>query len=510
MGALGRSQSVLTNKLNDYIFLFSVAIIARLLVWSLLPSDWNSDSYHHWQISYLSLKIGFPKWRMWDINGCELYWGLIPHLIHATLLFILSTPSILPYRALNALLGGGNSCLVYLIGRDNFDRGVGLYSGLLLSLYPVAAVFDVIAMQETLALTFALSSIYLFKTRPSWSGVLLALACQSRIEYWLASIIFVLGVALVERLSTETQPFLVSWIGVTFFFCLLFRHWTSNPVYPLYWSLFNVFGGWTERGWGLPFHSLMLRWVTEKLIAWSGKATGVLLLGSFASLPVALMVMFRRKRERYHLTLFFLGILVVFGPLFVTYFPKNIRGLLIMLRCSIPSVAFGGVLLFSSVRRLKMRVFNDGLRRLPIEPLLVTAVLLSSSYFIPAYEQFQAHPRVAFTAADAAINHYEGGTIICDHPTINYRLVTRWGVGVSDLLGNHYSPNYYGVTDPSEYVRWFERNNVSLWLYAGFDAEPVWDVISANTPDLLVFKDEVYGVRIFEVERSVLDRVLAG
>ena len=49
MGALSRSHSVPTNRLRDYIFLFSVAVIARLVVWTLIPMDWNSDSYHHWQ-----------------------------------------------------------------------------------------------------------------------------------------------------------------------------------------------------------------------------------------------------------------------------------------------------------------------------------------------------------------------------------------------------------------------------------------------------------------------------
>ncbi len=88
-------------------------------------------------------------------------------------------------------------------------------------------------------------------------------------------------------------------------------------------------------------------------------------------------------------------------------------------------------------------------------------------------------------------------------------MINRWGVRASDLLGNHYSPNYYGVTEPIEYVRWFERNNVSLWLYAGFDAEPVYAVISVESPDLLVLKDELYGVKIFEVDHSVLKRALA-
>ena len=283
MGGRERLDAIFSNKLYAFLFFFSLAVVPRLVVWSLLPLDWNSDSYHHWQISYLSLKIGFPRGRMWDLNGCELYWGIVPHVVQALLLWAFSTASLLPYRVLNVLLGGVNAYLVYLIGRDNFSRDVGLYASVLFAVYPVAVVFDVIAMQETLALFLALVSIYFFRSRPGWSGFFLALACQSRIEYWLASIAFVLGVTLIERFSTETQSFVISWLGVTGIFGLLFRGWTSNPVYPLYWSLFNVFGGWTARGLGLPLHLLMVRWIGEKLSAWSKKGTGLLLLGSFTS-----------------------------------------------------------------------------------------------------------------------------------------------------------------------------------------------------------------------------------
>ena len=32
---------------------------------------------NHWQISYLSLKIGFSGGRLWDLNGCEYIWGIV-------------------------------------------------------------------------------------------------------------------------------------------------------------------------------------------------------------------------------------------------------------------------------------------------------------------------------------------------------------------------------------------------------------------------------------------------
>jgi hypothetical protein len=501
-------ETILSNRNRTFLFFFLVAVIPRLIVWHRIPVDWNSDSYHHWQISYLSLKIGFPRLRMWDLNGCECYWGLVPHVVQAALLWAFSTTSILPYRALNVLLGGVNAYLVYLIGRNSFHREAGFYAGIFFAVYPIGAVFDAIAMQETLALCFALLSILLFRSRPGWSGLFLALAGQSRTEFWLVAIFFVAAVVLVERFSTGSQPFVLAWLGVTLVFCIFFRVWTLNPVYPLYWSLFNVFGGWTESGLGLPFHALMLRWIGEKLSVLSSKVTGLLILGSFAAFAIAFVYVLKRRLRNYHVSLFFLSVLVVFAPLFVTYYPKHIRSLLLMLRASMPIAALGSVLLYGLIFRAKTRLLRGNPRRLPVEAVLILATVLSFRYVVPAYDQFQADTLVAFAVADEAINFYEGGTIVCDNPTMNYRFVSKWCVGASDLLGNHYSPNYYGVTDPLEYARWFEKNNITLWIYAGIRAYQVWTVTNRNIPDLLVLKGEVYGVRIFAVDRAVLDWVL--
>jgi hypothetical protein len=421
-----------------------------------------------------------------------------------------STASILPYRILNVLLGGVNSYLVYVIGRDGFGVEAGFFAGLIFALYPIAAVFDVIAMQETLALSFALLSICLFRSHPGWSGIMLALACQSRTEYWLVSVAFVLGVALIERFSTRVQPFVLGWLGVTFVFCVLFRIWTSNPVYPLYWSLFNVFGGWAEKGLAPPFHVLMMRWIGEKLSAWSGKATGLVILGSIAAFCVVFVRMLRRRREDYPVPLFFLSALVVFSPLFVTYFPVQIKSLLLMLRESMPIAAFGSIVICSMLSRLRAYPFWGRVARLSVEMSLIIIALSTYGYFVPAYGRFQADTRMAFSVADRAIAYYDGGVIVCDLPTINYRLVSRWGVRASNLLGNHYSPQYYGVTEPLEYAKWFERNNVTLWLYASDRAQPVWEVVSREFPDLLVLKEETYWTKIFKVDRAALERYLGG
>ena len=246
MEAEERLYPILSDSRYTFLFFLAMGIIPRIAALFLIPVDWNPDSYHHWQISFLTLRLGLREGRLWDLNGCEFYWGVIPHLVQALLQGVLGTPSIAPYRALNVVLGGVNTYLVYLIGRDNFYWRAGLLASLFFALYPIGMVFDIVAMQETLALTFALLSLHYFNSKPGRAGLFLALAAQSRTEFWLVSIIFVVCTVAIERGSERAVVFSLSWFMVTGIFCLLYRLWTGDPFYPLYWSLFNVFGGWTE------------------------------------------------------------------------------------------------------------------------------------------------------------------------------------------------------------------------------------------------------------------------
>ncbi len=127
---------------------------------------------------------------------------------------------------------------------------------------------------------------------------------------------------------------------------------------------------------------------------------------------------------------------------------------------------------------------------------------------LPAYGAFQGETLDLFDVADVASIYYVNGTIVCDHPTVNYRLVSRWGVNAEDLLSNHYAPQYYGVTDPAKFARWFVRHNVTLWLHSGTRSQPVWAVVSREYPHLLIFKEEVHGIRIYVVNQTRLERIL--
>ncbi len=252
----------------------------------------------------------------------------------------------------------------------------------------------------------------------------------------------------------------------------------------------------------------MIMWLGDKLRAWPGKATGQLLLGSAVALSGSFAHMVRRQWRRYHLFLFFLISAVVFGPIFITYYPGDPKHLLYMLRMSLPLAAVGSVLLAYLIYKVELRLSRKYARRIPLTLAVVLLELISMNAILPAYGAFQGETLDLFDVADAASSYYVNGTIVCDHPTANYRLISKWGINLENLLSNHYSPHYYGVTDAAKYARWFARHNVTLWLHCGSRSHPVWAVVSKGYPDLLLFKEEVHGIRIYAVNQTRLERII--
>lgn len=491
---------------NSLVIMFT-SILVRLFVWFMIPVDWNWDSFHHWQISFLSLKIGFPKGRFWDLNGCEYYWGIIPHFCHAVLLSIFGS-SILSIRVFNLVLGSVNAVIIYLIIEKNFSSKMALFLGLSAGFFPIASIFDILALQDTIAVTLVLSSIYCYSSHPFYSGILLALSGQSRTEFLLVGSFIVLIFFLVEGLSTERLPFLIGWVLITFLFgCFLYNQ-TGNPFYHLYWSLYNVFGGWEAGNQGKPLMELMFNWVVWKLKVWPTKLTGIFLLSSMASLVVSTLYFVRKKVEDYQFFTYFLSTLVVLSPSFITYLWSNHEYLMIMLRMLNP-IFFLFLLLIPYLLRFDcIVILRDRLLDFKFPYLMLIIILLSNVFIVPYYSGFQAVTISAFKSADHAFPYYNGGKIVCDYPTINYRLVKRWGISSEDLLGNHYSPHYYGILNPLEYARWFDENEIKLWLYYDSRALPVWNVVSHNYPSLLIHIMDLPSARLYAVNQTILDDIL--
>jgi len=491
---------------REWKWIFIVAFAARFLMYLLTPVDWDSDSYHHWQISYYTLKFGLSEGRMYDLSGSEYYWGMIPHLIQASLMWLLRVNSIQVYRVFNVVMGSFNSVLVYHMAKNYYSLENARWSGVAFALFPISVVFDSVAMQDTIALTMVLSSLMVMREHFFLSGLLLGLACHSRVEYTLVSVLILSGFLLRERMQTDSQPYLFGWVigwGVP---TLHIYNSTGNPIYPLYWSMYSVFGGYTSTYKGQPYAYTMYRWLSSRAYIWTASPSGLLIiiLGITGLLIIPWMA--KRKWKRYQPMLYLASTSMVMTPLVMPYFDSEKIHLLLMMRFFVPITALGLPLLFHAVSRVEG--VNILLGASKVLRVVILVILLTGFLLLPEYVVLQDTVQDEYVLADAIAEQYAGGRIVCDLPSIVYRLSNTHGVDAEDILSNHYSPHYYGLNSSRTYLEWLSVQEVGIWTYYGERGTPVWLVIQENYP--LMFENIMGepGMGVYIVDRSVLDSLL--
>ena len=468
---------------NDWKIIFIVALLSRLVLFLIIPLDWNSDSYHHWQISYFTLHIGLQHGRVWDLLGSDYYWGMIPHLIQSFLLWFFRSSSINIYRLFNVGMGAVNSVLVYRLSKKFYSIENARWSGLGFALFPVSVIFDSVAMQDTFALGLVLGSLFLIREKLFWSGVLLGLACHSRIEYTLISLIILTGFIYMEKLETDSQPFIFGWITAWLVPSLHIYSQTGDLFYPLHYSLYSVFGGYTSSYKGLPFTYSMSRWVFSRLSIWGGTQGGVLVM---LLLVFGLGVIIQITRSgwfRYQPLLFLSSSLIVLSPLVLPYLGDNRTHLLVMLRFLVPIIALGLSPLFHCVSRFELNSRKPIISKLM--RLGILSILFTGFNLVPEYQMMQGAVQNEFNTADRVADVYQGGGIVCDIPSMVYRLSTKSGVKPEYITSNLYSPYYYGISDPEPYFEWLRKGNVSIWCYYGERGDPIWSILGLY-PELFI------------------------
>ena len=103
------------------IAIFFIALIPRLLYIFVFSNPdfpgWYTDTFHHWQIAYLSKEVGFSQGflRLWDFKGMEFFWGLLHPLVIAIIIGLTGSTSILGSRLLSTFGGAISIVLIFLI-----------------------------------------------------------------------------------------------------------------------------------------------------------------------------------------------------------------------------------------------------------------------------------------------------------------------------------------------------------------------------------------------------------
>jgi len=181
--------------------------------------------------------------------------------------------------------------------------------------------------------------------------------------------------------------------------------------------------------------------------------------------------------------------------------------MLMMLRFLIPIVALG---LPPLIHLISMTLRRRGLRPLVrlMQVGLFALFLLGYPVLMPSYASLQGVVENEFYYADRVGEIYQNGSIVCDVPSMVYRLVDHWEVEPSSIISNLYSPHYYGIEDPDAYLEWLNARDIRVWIYFGGRGDPVWAVLEKNYPGVLVTYYGIPGRGVYLVNHGLLDSLL--
>ena len=231
--------------------IFAVALAPRLayLFFGGDPQnagDSMTDTYHHWQIGYLTMTVGLSHgFRLWDLKGVEYFWGLLHPALLIVAFTLTRSTDIVVTRLVSILFGSLTVALLFQLCRRFWDLRVAAVVTAFAAFAPPLIFTDALGMVEPVAIALVLLGIACWPARGFLAGVLWGFAAMARSEAWLETFGLLIAAGL-RRVSFERWlPLALGWgLTMAVYAKFLLDH-TGNPIYPVYWEyLVEVTGRW--------------------------------------------------------------------------------------------------------------------------------------------------------------------------------------------------------------------------------------------------------------------------
>lgn len=493
------SKLIITKLREPVVVLFLAALAVRLSTLFVTGIDfagWYGDTYHRWQISVYSLRIGFSHGRMWDLLGLEYFWGILPLLAESFLLFVFNTISLAPFRIFNAIVGSVNVIVLYyvvknFIGRSHF-RSASLLAALLVAFSPVIVMTDISGLAEPLAFFFLFFSLLFFRRRPYFFGVLLGLASMSRIEFWPVSWGLIACYMVFRRSGVSLLASLTGWLTPMTPYMLHLAWATGDFIYPFRLNITSdIAGAWITGSGGHPLE-----------IYWRALFTVILITAS-----AGLLLLVKKKPRNYILYALILGQLLIHGVTFgVSAYSRGFQPIYAVDRLIAVEYIFLAVLIAFAVNRMYGR--NLKLGRVGVLLILLPIVALyswSANYSFREYAQINSVTDTEFFVLAQKVKElYDGGTIVSNSVHLNYKLINL-GVPPERILSSLYIP----TDSKEEALLWLKKENVSLVMYLGRGDRimQVFPELSGESPGQLfkvLYRHPTSDKAIYSVDSSAL------
>lgn len=449
--------------------------------------DGMTDTYHHWQIAYLTQQVGLSHdLRLWDLKGLEYFWGILHPIILVVLFWITQSIDIIIPRLVSIVAGTMSVVLLFHLCRRYWGNHVAYAAAAFAALAPPVVFTETLGMVEPVAVALVLLGIWLSPSRGFVAGIAWALAAMARAEAWLATFGLLIATVLPRVRFVRRVPMVIGWtlaIGA-YMNLLLIR--TGNPIYPVYWE-FLVEG--TGR-WLSPATSGQLQY---KLVF------AVLLLLCVAGL---LWTLWRQPAGYLLLCYGFGSTGFVLGLLAFTPFISSWSGWVWRMRLFAFSLEFAAILAAVAIFIVLPRYLGRTITAAAWATTAVTLIAAQLSW-IPiqaAYQQTEPIWQETLMSGqylaglyEQPAHHWGHLNIPADQPSLTYSLARFGGVKGSDLVGQLYDPFYdrpgyryedHRVAASGLMACWLKSTNTSVFVipqsnrnYMGFLADNQGDFI---------------------------------
>jgi len=451
----------------------AIALVPRLIfLYFITDTDvliptWSNDTWHRWQIAYLSKEIGLKQdpARLWDLKGLEYFWGIVHPAISGVLFAVTDSVDIMILRWLTMIAGALDIVFLYLIGRRFWGEAVGVGAAAIAILNPIVIFNDPSGMVEPLSFLFLLAGIYFFPRRSLLAGFLWGLAALTRAEAWLMSAGLLFAAAFAKEKANSKIALAAGWAVPVVLYMKHLLDVTGNAIYPIYWNfLANAVGKWVYRETLTDYQLAARPYLVVAFVfslcaaAWvflkrpKGFLLHLLGLGTTAFITgfIGLTAYLTGYEPWFWLTRFFVFSYIYVGFLaalaVIAWLPGRVGW-----RLTTPVTAAGIALLVIAVQPLWPSVLYDVLHGYTNQPTRST---------------LERYGRILD-------EEFRGGKVLIpeDNPQLTYAAVRFGGIGADELIGQMYSPFfYYEGEDPiSDWAKvgpqmwdWFERENVTV------------------------------------------------
>jgi|GEM_PF-1149608 len=443
--------------------IFILAALPRLYVLFFVSNPenpglgWYDDTFHHWQVAFLSKEIGFSQGflTLWDLKGMEYFWGLLHPLVLATLFTLTGSIDIIIPRLVSVVCASGSIVLLFYILRRYFNLHVALAGILLAIVNPVANFADSAGMQEPLGFVLLLLGFYLWPCHALWTGIAWGFAGMVRAEYW----IFGAGLVAVSYLSKEDSGkkivLSIGWLIPSLSYMKYLLEKTGNAIYPIYWNfLGNAAGEWmTDRA---PYSDqIVILWIARIL---------------FLLVCLVSIWLLRKRHQSYLFLLFGLAnILMLAFLLGFTDYVLGVHARILIGRLVVVPYVYLGV--FVSILLLYL-LPKPPSRKLFLSigwvAILALACLLQLAWK-PVLNYYDIRRDLwgpEKQLAEDITSHYQGGAIAIpeNRPSLTYTLARYQGISAENLQSQMYDPFFY-FEDEDPFANWTQnRQAIADWV----------------------------------------------